>query len=433
MTDSPAADSDKGDIERALTTVFREESGRIVGALTRLCGDLDLAEECAQDAFASALENWRAEGLPPRPGAWLMVVARNRAFDRLRRGTTERTKLEHFLMLSENSGPQPGGGEIDDDQLRLVFTCCHLALATEAQIALTLRTVLGLTTAEIAHALLTSEPTMAQRLVRAKAKIKHSLIPFEVPDHARFSGRLAAVLHVVYLLFNEGYGAAGGALYLRAELCGEAIRLARLLAGLVPDEPELSGLLALLLLQHARRTTRVDAQGALVPLANQDRSRWDHALIDEGAHLVETALRQGHAGPYQLQAAIAACHATAGSMADTDWREILGLYDVLLAMTPSPVIALNRTVALAEVDGPKVALARLDALEASGQLAGYHLLRPPCRNASPIGPWRAGGRILCARAAPGRHGRRARIFDTEIVRVDRRLRSVLALTQTQGD
>jgi len=360
------------DLSANLARLFSEEFGRIVGTLAKLNGDLDMAEECAQDAFAAALKTWPVEGMPPNPGAWLMLVARNRALDRLRRSINERHKLEQYLMLND-SDPLPMPQEIDDDVLRLIFTCCHPALAVEAQIALTLRTVLGLGTAQIARALLISENTLIQRLQRAKGKIRHSHIPFEVPGHRELAARLAAVLHVVYLLFNEGYSATDGPDLLRAELCDEAIRLARMLVRLIGDQPEVGGLHALLLFQHARRSARL-MNGILVPLAEQDRTRWDAAMITEGVVALEHALHTRRAGPYQIQAAIAACHATASTAAETDWPQIKALYQLLVRMSPSPVVQLNYAVAVAEVDGPAAALPLLDTLEASGELATYHLL-----------------------------------------------------------
>lgn len=360
------------DVSDALAHLFREEFGRIVGTLAKLSRDLDLAEESAQDAFAAALNTWPVEGMPPNPGAWLMLVARNRALDRLRRRVNERHKLEHYLMLND-ADPLPLPQEIDDDVLRLIFTCCHPALAVEAQIALTLRTVLGLSTAQIARALLISENTLIQRLQRAKGKIRHSHIPFEMPGYRELAARLAAVLHVVYLLFNEGYSATDGADLVRAELCDEAIRLTRMLMRLIHDQPEVGGLHALLLFQHARRNARV-MNGNLVPLAEQDRARWDAAMIAEGVATLEQVLQTRRAGPYQIQAAIAACHATATAAADTDWPQIKALYQLLVRMSPSPIVRLNYAVAVAEVEGAAAALPLLDALEASGELSRYHLL-----------------------------------------------------------
>ena len=353
---------------------FAEESGRIVGALVRLTGDLDLAEECAQEAFVTALETWPVNGIPPNPGAWLTFVARNRAIDWLRRGVRERLKVEQIKAMSadiDHAYAVHGG---DDDLLRLIFVCCHPALSTDSQIVLTLRLVLGLSTAQIARALLATEATMAQRLTRAKSKIRHSRIPLEMPPTARMAERLSAVLQVVYLLFNEGYSTTAGESLTRMELCAEAIRLARILVRLIPNYPEVQGLLALMVLHHARHAARVSEQGHLVPLAKQDRTRWDQAMIQEGVERLEQALQQRDAGPYQIQAAIAACHATAHSAAETDWAEISALYAKLEAISPSPIVTLNRAVAVAEVAGPAAALDILNRLEAAGQLANYHLL-----------------------------------------------------------
>ncbi|MFN8442984.1 MAG: RNA polymerase sigma factor [Caldilineaceae bacterium] len=362
------------EIRHIVTQMFGNESGRVVGTLMRLTGDLDLAEECAQEAFIAALETWPETGVPPNPGAWLTFVARNRAIDRLRRGVKERLKLEQLQAISEEVDRSLAIHDGDADLLRLVFICCHPALSTDAQIALTLRLVLGLSTTQIARALLTSEPTMTQRLTRAKNKIRHSVIPFEMPVPSAMAGRLAAVLHVIYLLFNEGYSATGGDELVRSELCFEAIRLAKLLISVAPDQPEVQGLLALMLLHHSRRSTRLDEQGELVPLSEQDRRRWDQAMIDEGVAVLEQALHRRNAGPYQIQAAIAACHATAATADETDWPQIQALYAKLEEVSPSPIVTLNRAVAVAVVDGSAAALAILNQLEAEGTLAGYHLL-----------------------------------------------------------
>ena len=363
-------------VDAAVTRAFREDWGQIVATLIRLTGDWDLAEECAQDAFAQALQRWPRDGVPRRPGAWLTTTARNRAVDRLRREAVGAAKLREAAMLSVPDGPgddaAAGGGP--DDRLRLMFTCCHPALAFEAQVALTLRTLAGLTTAEIARAFLVSEDTMSKRLVRAKGKIRHAGIPFRVPPAHLLSERTVSVLGVLYLLFNEGYAASAGADLVRQNLTAEAIRLARILAQMLPDEPEVGGLLALLLLHDARRAARVDATGELVPLEDQDRSRWDASQIAEGTRLLEAALQRGRPGPYQVQAAIAACHATAAEAADTDWAQIAALYGQLARLVPSAVVRLNRAVAVGMRDGPAAGLALVEQLEEAGELAGYHLL-----------------------------------------------------------
>jgi RNA polymerase sigma-70 factor (ECF subfamily) len=364
------------DVDAALAAAFRDEWGRVVATLIRITHDWDLAEECAQDAFTRALERWPRDGVPRNPGAWLTTTARNRALDRLRRDATGVAKLRETLVMSPDdrrSGPDDDSG-IEDDRLRLIFTCCHPALALEAQVALTLRTLAGLTTAEIAHAFLVPEPTMAQRLVRAKRKIRNAGIPYRVPPAHLLPERTAAVLAVLYLLFNEGYASSTGAQLVRQDLCAEAIRLARTLAQLMPDEPEALGLLALMLLHGARRAARVDAGGDLVPLEEQDRTAWDRDAIDEGLATLDAALRRGERGPYQLQAAISACHASAPQATATDWPQIALLYRELARMVPSPVVELNRAVAVAMADGPEAGLRLVEAIDAAGELAGYHLL-----------------------------------------------------------
>jgi RNA polymerase sigma-70 factor, ECF subfamily len=364
------------DVEAAVTQAFREEWGRIVATLIRVTGDWDLAEECAQDAFAAAVQRWPRDGIPRRPGAWLTTTARNRATDRLRRDAVGAAKLREVAAMS--LPPEPGAGQDDravpDDRLRLMFTSCHPALALEAQVALTLRTLAGLSTPEIARAFLVGEQTMAKRLVRAKQKIRQARIPYRVPPAHLLPERTPAVLGVLYLLFNEGYSASSGADLLRQGLTAEAIRLARVLTRLMPDEPEAAGLLALMLLHDARRATRLDEAGDVVRLEEQDRSGWNAAEIAEGTALLDGALQQRRPGPYQVQAAIAACHATAATAADTDWAEIAALYGQLARLVPSPVVRLNQAVAVGMAEGPEAGLELVTRLQAAGELAGYHLL-----------------------------------------------------------
>ncbi|WP_424530359.1 RNA polymerase sigma factor [Sphaerisporangium viridialbum] len=341
----------------AVTVAFREERARVLATLIHLTRDWELAEECVQDAFEAALLHWPDDGVPLRPGAWLTTTARNRAVDRLRRGNVEETKLREVAEAQDTEDDEAG-----DDRLRLIFTCCHPALPLDARVALTLRTVAGLTTGEIARAFVTPTATMAQRLSRAKRKIREAGIPYRVPPPELLPERLIGVLGVVYLLFNEGYSG-------RRELAEEAIRLGRLLEQLMPTETEVRGLLGLMLLHHARADARTDSAGDLVPLEKQDRTRWHRELIDQGVRLLT-----GTTTPYQLQAAIAACHATATTAEDTDWRRIAVLYEQLASLTPSPFVKLNWAVAVAMADGPEAGLALVDTLESLGRLDGYHLL-----------------------------------------------------------
>ena len=375
-------------VRAAVEAAYRDEWGQVVATLIGWTGDWDLAEECAQEAFAAALASWSRDGVPRRPGAWLTTAARNRAIDRLRRDAAGAAKLRQLAVLARDPD-EPPVEEIPDERLRLIFTCCHPALPFPARVALTLRTLAGLSTAEIARAFLTAEPAMAQRLVRAKRKIQKAGIPYRVPPAELLPERLAAVLAVLYLVFNEGYDEED----VRRALTTEAIRLTRVLVGLMPHEPEPRGLLALMLLHEARRATRSDS-GVLVTLENQDRFRWDRALITEGVATLDEALAMRRTGPYQVQAAIAACHATAPEAASTDWPQIATLYAELSRLAPSPVVELNRAVAVAMADGIQAGLALVDELTASGRLDGYHLL--PATQADLL---RRDGRAAEARAA----------------------------------
>ena len=374
MRDSTEAVAPAVEIGVVVDRIYRNESRRIFATLIRLLGDFDVAEEALHEAFRAALEHWPRDGVPANPRAWLVSTGRFKAIDGIRRRSrfdSLEDRVDEVEAIVDESIDFDGEG-IADDRLRLIFTCCHPALAADAQVALTLREVCGLTTEAIAQAFLAAPPTLAQRIVRAKAKIRDARIPYEVPEPNELPARLDSVLRVIYLVFNEGYSASSGSDLLRVDLSSEAIRLGRLLVALLPD-PEATGLLALMLLQESRRAARVSPQGEIVLLDDQDRTQWDGALIGEGTALVQQALASRRFGPYTLQAAIAAVHANAKRSVDTDWSEIVGIYDVLLRIEPSPIVELNRTVAVAMRDGPRAALALIDAILARGELRDYHL------------------------------------------------------------
>ena len=376
MKSGPDASALSARVRDLVDRTYRDESRRVLATLIRLLGDFELAEEALHDAFVAAIERWPVDGVPANPANWLVSAGRFKAIDSIRRRAAlddRAPEIERQLAeLEQHEHAFAQDGDIGDDRLRLVFTCCHPALSADAQVALTLHTIGGLTTEEIAHAFLVPTPTLAQRIVRAKNKIRDAAIPYEIPDRTELPERLDAVLATLYLIFNEGYSATFGSALTRADLCGEAIRLGRLLVELLP-EPEALGLLAMMLLHDSRRHTRTDSNGDLVVLDEQDRSQWNHAQIREGLQLTERALQMGRVGPYQIQAAIAAVHAEAKAASDTDWAQIVVLYDVLLSLGGSPVVELNQAAAIAMRDGPERGLERIDALLASGELEHYHL------------------------------------------------------------
>ncbi len=376
MKSGPDASALSARVRDLVDRTYRDESRRVLATLIRLLGDFELAEEALHDAFVAAIERWPVDGVPANPANWLVSAGRFKAIDSIRRRAAlddRAPEIERQLAeLEQHEHAFAQDGDIGDDRLRLVFTCCHPALSADAQVALTLHTIGGLTTEEIAHAFLVPTPTLAQRIVRAKNKIRDAAIPYEIPDRTELPERLDAVLATLYLIFNEGYSATFGSALTRADLCGEAIRLGRLLVELLP-EPEALGLLAMMLLHDSRRHTRTDSNGDLVVLDEQDRSQWNHAQIREGLQLTERALQMGRVGPYQIQAAIAAVHAEAKAASDTDWAQIVVLYDVLLSLGGSPVVELNQAAAIAMRDGPERGLERIDALLARGELEHYHL------------------------------------------------------------